>query len=167
MTTVQHKGFVLRHGDTDGRSSHRGLNPHGIEQAHRVGEALAELGYRHLILSSPYVRTRQTAEIIAEHVDVISLECLHILREHEGGESRDEMRERAWIALQIACGLFRFNPIVISHREPIRAMVATVFNKNPKNLRAITVPNVGGFVLDFGLSPQYINAKMYYKSWQK
>ena len=148
----QHRVFVLRHADMF-REEPRELNPHGIEQAHRVGKTLAQLGYRHLVLSSPYARTMQTAQIIAEHVNVISVESLDILREYESGESLVEMRERAEIALQMACALFRLNPIVVSHREPIRAMAASILHRNP---RAIAVPKAGGFVLEFdGLSMQY------------
>jgi len=131
----------------------RELNPHGIEQAHRVGEALAELGYRHLILSSPYARTLQTAKIIAEHVDVIAVESLEILREYEAPESLHEMIKRAYIALDIACDLYKFNPIIISHREPIRAMASPIFSRPMKE---ISVPKAGGFILHFdGLSAQY------------
>ena len=156
----QHKVFVLRHADMF-RKEPRELNPHGIEQAHSMGKALAELGHRHLILSSPYVRTMQTAGIIAEYVNVISVESLDILREYEKEEPLDDMRERAEIALQIACALFRLNPIIVSHREPIRAMMAGVFNKD---LRKIAVPKAGGFVLNFdGSSSQYINAETYKK----
>ena len=152
--------YILRHADTV-RKPPRELNPHGIEQAHRMGLALAQLEYRHMILYSPYARTSQTAEIIAEHVRATSVASFNILREYEAGEPFDEMVERGRLALKVACTLFRFNPIIISHREPIRAMVARIFDKNPKHLRAIAVPKTGGFVLDFGGSSQYINAEMY------
>jgi len=156
----QYKVFILRHADMHSQQP-RFLNQLGITQAHRVGEALAQLGYRHLILHSPYTRTLQTAWIIAEHVNVISIESLDILREHERPESRDELVERAGSAFQMACALFRLNPIIISHREPIRAMMAGVFNKD---LRKIAVPKAGGFVLNFdGSSSQYINAETYKK----
>ena len=156
----QYKVFILRHADMF-REEPRVLNTHGVKQAHHLGKTLSQYGYRHLILSSPYVRTSQTAEIIAGHVSTISIESLDILREYEPGESLDEMIERAGIALQMACALFRFNPIIISHREPIRAMVASIFNKN---LREIAVPKAGGFVLNFdGLSSQYTNAETYKK----
>jgi len=157
MTTPLHKVFVLRHADMF-REPPRELTPYGIFQAHRVGEALARLGYKHIVLSSPYARCVQTAEIIAEHVNAMPVEQRDILREYEGAESDEEMVERAEDILRMACDLFEYNPIIISHREPIRAMAAVVFNRDRKK---IAIPKAGGFVLDFGLSSQYINAKMY------
>ena len=157
MTTPLHKVFVLRHADMF-RDPPRELNPYGVFQAHRVGKALARLGYKHIVLSSPYARCMQTAQIIAEHVGAMAVEQLDILREYESVESDEEMRDRAEDALRMACALFEYNPIIISHREPIRAMAAVVFNRNRKK---IAIPKAGGFVLDFGLSSRYINAKMY------
>jgi len=46
------------------------LTPLGKEQARLVGERLKELGFKGVILSSPYDRTLKTASIIAEILDL-------------------------------------------------------------------------------------------------
>ena len=68
--------ILVRHGQTDdnvsGRISGQGpvpLNVRGKEQAQLVAEVLAPLGVTHL-LSSPIVRARQTAEILAERLQL-------------------------------------------------------------------------------------------------
>jgi probable phosphoglycerate mutase len=67
--------ILIRHGQTDenvsGRISGQGavpLNARGQEQARLAAEVLAPLGVTHL-LSSPVVRARQTAEVIAQRLD--------------------------------------------------------------------------------------------------
>ena len=66
--------ILIRHGQTDenvsGKISGQGpapLNPRGQEQARLAAEVLAPLGVTHL-LSSPVVRARQTAEVVAQRV---------------------------------------------------------------------------------------------------
>ena len=152
----QYKVFILRHADMF-RKAPRNLNPRGIEQAHRVGREIAQLGYRHIILASPYERTMQTANIIAEHVNTLSVDPFNSLHEYERGESLEVMSARAKTALQFVLTLFKLNPIIVSHREPIRAMMAGILNR-PQ--RKISVPKAGGFVLDFDdLSSQYNNVE--------
>jgi phosphohistidine phosphatase len=66
--------FLLRHGLAVERSipsfkldSDRPLTPEGRKKTRRMAEALARLGISFdLVLTSPYVRARQTAEIVAE-----------------------------------------------------------------------------------------------------
>jgi len=66
--------FILRHGlaveaESSGlmKDSDRPLTSKGERKLWKIGQALTELGLQpDLILSSPYVRARQTAEIIAE-----------------------------------------------------------------------------------------------------
>ena len=70
--------YVVRHGQTklnnayalQGRSDHP-LNPAGIEEARRTGDALARMGisFEH-VYSSPLRRAVQTAELIAPDVPV-------------------------------------------------------------------------------------------------
>jgi phosphohistidine phosphatase len=78
-------GF-LRHAEAeDGQGSdfHRSLTPKGLEQAARVGKFCLRNGLRpDVILTSPVVRARQTAEIVAAAVG-------------------REMVEAAWLA----CGM--------------------------------------------------------------
>lgn len=66
--------ILIRHGQTDenvsGKISGQGavpLNARGQEQARLAAEVLAPLGVTHL-LSSPVVRARQTAEVIAQRL---------------------------------------------------------------------------------------------------
>lgn len=63
--------YLVRHGQTNAnktrrhQSSDETLNPDGVEQALRVATVLKELEIDTLI-ASPFVRTRQTAQIISE-----------------------------------------------------------------------------------------------------
>jgi broad specificity phosphatase PhoE len=83
--------ILVRHGQTDdnvsGRISGQGpvpLNARGREQAQLVGDALASLGVTHLF-SSPVVRARQTAEIVATRLQ-LGLTEISELREVGYGE---------------------------------------------------------------------------------
>ena len=67
--------ILIRHGQTDenvsGKISGQGpapLNTRGHEQARLAAEVLAPLGVTHL-LSSPVVRARQTAEVVAQRLN--------------------------------------------------------------------------------------------------
>ena len=70
---------LLRHGETihtaEKRFSGTGgddppLNDNGIEQSHRAGRHVAATGGVDLIVTSPMARTRETANIVAEHLGV-------------------------------------------------------------------------------------------------
>lgn len=83
--------ILVRHGQTDeninGRISGQGpvpLNIRGHEQARLAAEVLVPLGVTH-ICSSPIVRARQTADILAERLQQ-SIEELPDLREVEYGD---------------------------------------------------------------------------------
>jgi len=64
---------VTRHGQTDVQSDHPPGDPHltdlGRRQAERLGQALKELGFAGAIYSSPYFRTMETAQVVAETTD--------------------------------------------------------------------------------------------------
>lgn len=64
---------VTRHGQTDVKSDHPPGDPHltglGRRQAEKLGEALKELGFAGAIHSSPYRRTMETAQVVAEVTD--------------------------------------------------------------------------------------------------
>jgi phosphohistidine phosphatase SixA len=134
---------ILRHADAI-RQKPRPLSGLGIEQAHQIGIKLANPECEHLILTSPYHRTSQTADIIAMYVDTISVETLDLLREHESGEVREMMIIRARTALEIISSLHKFNPIVISHRAVIQAMVSEFYPVSPERIEC---PKAGGFIL--------------------
>lgn len=96
--------YLLRHGIADhpkwtGPDSERPLNAEGIESLRQYGKRLTKWGVEPgLILYSPYVRARQTAEIVAKEIGAssrlkedrrlspgFSIEWLHrILGEHAG-----------------------------------------------------------------------------------
>ncbi len=70
---------LLRHGETPHTAEKRfsgwggddpALNAAGIEQAHRAGRHLAASEGADLIVTSPMTRTRQTADVVAEHLGV-------------------------------------------------------------------------------------------------
>jgi phosphohistidine phosphatase len=64
--------YLLRHGIAEdesptGRDSDRQLTPAGRRKLHEVLKLVAASGFKpHVIVSSPYVRARQTAEIASE-----------------------------------------------------------------------------------------------------
>lgn len=61
---------VTRHGQTDVKSDHPPGDPHltglGRRQAEKLGLALRETGFAGQIYSSPYFRTMETAQVVAE-----------------------------------------------------------------------------------------------------
>jgi ribonuclease H / adenosylcobalamin/alpha-ribazole phosphatase len=86
--------ILLRHGETPHTAEKRfsgwggddpDLNDRGRDQAHRAGRHLAASGGCDLIVTSPMARTRQTADIVAEHLGVDVVED-HDLRECAFGE---------------------------------------------------------------------------------
>ncbi len=69
--------YLVRHGSayTKEEDPERHLNIDGLNQCHLTGKALKRLDIMFdLIVSSPKIRARQTAEIIAEEVDYSSKE---------------------------------------------------------------------------------------------
>jgi len=71
------KIFFVRHGlaennigDTYRHEINVSLTKHGMKQAKETGKALSKYGPFDLIISSPYLRTKQTAEIINKELNV-------------------------------------------------------------------------------------------------
>ncbi|PIP81117.1 MAG: phosphohistidine phosphatase SixA [Gammaproteobacteria bacterium CG22_combo_CG10-13_8_21_14_all_40_8] len=70
------KVFILRHGDSEPMQightdKHRKLTLHGVEQVERIAHWMQQHHHRpDLIISSPYKRTRQTAEIIHRLLEI-------------------------------------------------------------------------------------------------
>jgi broad specificity phosphatase PhoE len=64
---------VTRHGQVDQKTQHPVGDPYlsdlGREQARKLGERLKDLGFRGTVYSSPFLRTVETANIVAEVVD--------------------------------------------------------------------------------------------------
>jgi phosphohistidine phosphatase len=69
--------YFLRHGQAVGRAEWKGndsarpLTEAGVEALRREAEAIKRLGLGlEVIVTSPYLRAAQTAEIVAEHLDM-------------------------------------------------------------------------------------------------
>lgn len=66
---------ITRHGQTDVKSDHPPGDPHltdlGKRQAELLGHALVEQGFNGAVYSSPYFRTIETAQIVAEVADAV------------------------------------------------------------------------------------------------
>ena len=85
---------VTRHGQTDVRSSHPPGDPRlteiGRQQAKLLGERLSADGFQGEILSSPYLRTTETAQVIAEVTTSVILPSAemreYVIREHQMDE---------------------------------------------------------------------------------
>src|SRR5215472_12589652 len=92
--------FILRHGlavepgtHRLSRDSDRQLTPKGKRKVREVARAMKAMGLSFdLILTSPYVRARQTAEIVAEELH--ARKRLEIADELKPGGSMDELIER-------------------------------------------------------------------------
>src|SRR4051794_4870256 len=79
--------YLIRHGLAEERGpawpddNKRPLTDHGVSRLRRAGRALVRLGLTpHVVLTSPLVRTRQTAEIVAgafsPHPPVVNVDAL-------------------------------------------------------------------------------------------
>lgn len=97
------KLHVTRHGQTDVRSDHPPGDPHltdlGIRQAEYLGMALKESSFVGVIYSSPYFRTIETAQVIADVTDTVIVPAAemreYVIRENQmdgfRGATQDEL----------------------------------------------------------------------------
>lgn len=160
--------ILVRHGRTafnaTGRIQGRIDNPLdelGLEQARRVGRRLArDVSGEAVIVHSPLMRTRQTAEVIAEssasvskividpdwiELDYGTYDGLHQSEvdaaswrqwradptfRPPGGESLVEVEDRVRRALERLIGLGARSVIVVSHVSPIKAAVTLALGVN-------------------------------------
>jgi len=82
------KIFFVRHGVTQGnidRIVHDDTMPitkHGMQQAKETGKALSKYGTFDLIICSPYLRTRQTMELINKELNVKKILYNDLIIEH-------------------------------------------------------------------------------------
>jgi len=68
--------YYARHGQTDWNAQNRicsttdvPLNETGIAQAHELAQKVSELGEVDVIVASPMLRAKQTAEVVAQAID--------------------------------------------------------------------------------------------------
>ncbi len=150
--------YLLRHGQTDWNRENRmqgrkdmPLNEEGMEQMRQVGKFLREKGHRiDLMVTSPLIRARGSAEIIADEIDydrdVIINEPLFVersfgkaegliwhqgirLAEDYGAESHDELCQRAKQGLDKYLSRGMQSLLVVSHGGLIRGLIE-VLSKN-------------------------------------
>jgi len=144
------------------------LNPDGRREAAAVASRLAALPIR-VVASSPLERAQETAELIARpHGLAVATEVAFLERGYPawqglpaaairerfrddvdavsrsvrvpGVESVEEMAARMWAGLERLVALHPDEAIVIvSHADPIRAVIAHVVGAPPARLRAITI----------------------------
>ena len=124
--------ILVRHGQTDenvsGKISGQGpapLNARGKEQAQAAADVLTALGASR-ILTSPIVRARQTADILAERLQV-DIEEMRDLREVEYGDWEGQYFRD-----------IRSHPVAHQvFNDPITIAVIRYFPKEPLPVRTI------------------------------
>ncbi|NCX78628.1 MAG: histidine phosphatase family protein [Actinobacteria bacterium] len=99
---------LVRHGESfatverfiGGPRSCRGLTDHGKEQARVLGERLARTGEitADVVVSSGYLRARQTAEIFAPYIGHATLDIREGFGEHDPGPDCDGMTYDDFVA---------------------------------------------------------------------
>ncbi|NDI15729.1 MAG: histidine phosphatase family protein [Actinobacteria bacterium] len=99
---------LVRHGESfatverfiGGPRSCRGLTDHGKEQARVLGERLARTGEitADVVVSSGYLRARQTAEIFAPYIGHATLDIRDGFGEHDPGPDCDGMTYDDFVA---------------------------------------------------------------------
>src|SRR5437868_2240920 len=93
--------YVLRHGIAVERGTpgykndgDRPLTPEGTEKMEEIAEAMERMGMKFdLILSSPYVRAKHTAKIVAAALRQEVTLTDHLLPDADGGELIDEIND--------------------------------------------------------------------------
>jgi phosphohistidine phosphatase len=88
--------FLLRHADADASGSvadsERPLSAAGIEEAHAVADALRHMKITFgIVLSSPFLRARQTAEIVATQIPSVRVQILEQIQ--SGSDPENLFRE--------------------------------------------------------------------------
>lgn len=146
--TANRHVYLLRHGETDLNaqgvlqgSIEADLNARGRAQAKAAAQQMRNLGLQRII-SSPQRRAVQTAEIIADHLQ-LPVETLASLRERswgpfegrprqdavadaEGVEPLSALRERALMALRdIVCGP-AVKTLMVTHSGLIRELISAL-----------------------------------------
>lgn len=100
MSNNQQKFIFVRHGQSDANAkryiadAHAVLTQEGVAQAKKTGQEVRDLGITS-IACSPYTRTRQTAETIADELGISSLhiKVIDSLRERALGELENNPKE--------------------------------------------------------------------------
>ena len=147
---------LVRHGETDWNKEGRlqghtdiPLNQVGIQQANCCAEFLKQLPYE-LVLTSPLLRAKQTAEVIAKQLNVPLIEMRELIERHYGDaegltkeertikfpegnytnqESRESLTTRVFQALSLIHEQKKDKKIiVVAHGAVINAILAALTN---------------------------------------
>jgi phosphohistidine phosphatase len=110
--------YLMRHGNaeaSDGADAHRALTEIGQAEVEAVAAALERSGCRPgVVIHSPLVRSRQSAEIVAARFG--GLRCIELAEVVSGGES----------LLQLVGSLEVENPLVVGHEPSIPRLATAI-----------------------------------------
>jgi phosphohistidine phosphatase len=101
---VLRHGIALPHGTLGMTDDERPLTPKGEDRMRQIGQGLAALGLKlDRIITSPLVRARRTAQIVAQELGLVDqLEVCSALSADSNAESiRDWLRERSEARIMI------------------------------------------------------------------
>ncbi|MCS6882316.1 MAG: histidine phosphatase family protein [Oscillochloridaceae bacterium] len=125
--------FLIRHGQPvhDPRIPYHtppgpALSEHGRNEAIRAAEFLASRELEHLF-ASPFVRTSQTAEVLAERLG-LPVTFTALVQEHAPGESFAQVRQRVRELLSAAEDSPYARIGIVTHGSPIRAALLELSN---------------------------------------
>ncbi|MFN2452357.1 MAG: histidine phosphatase family protein [Candidatus Dormibacteria bacterium] len=123
------------------------LSELGVRQAHGLGEALAASGAR-TIFTSPLERARQTAEIIAAHLDGATVTETDDLVEAEFGRYLQGVAYREILWRRPLWYLHMLRPGMLANDESVPAMAARV--QRPLQRLLDERPGEGGICVSHG-----------------
>jgi phosphohistidine phosphatase len=140
--------YLLRHADAEDYAItdfDRKLTPKGHDQANRVGKFCADRGIApSAILTSPYIRARETAEIVGQHLGIEPL-----VQEWIGcGMSPSTLYKNL-----IAHGGMRKSLMVVGHEPDMGYAVTSLLgltDASAVNIRKATLTGIEAFSLEPG-----------------
>jgi probable phosphoglycerate mutase len=140
--------IFLRHGQAknnvdrvlSGRTEGVPLTDTGIKQAEHTAELLEHMNVS-AIYSSPIQRAKHTAEIVGKHNSIdVNIGELEIA--HNGVETFDQVKKRV---LGIVDHVTEKHPdenvVLVTHMDPIKAMLSTIVDMSPTNLFDLIIAN--------------------------
>ena len=162
------------------------LTEEGIRQAEEVANEIKKIGPE-MIFSSPVLRARQTAEIIANRLglkviiderlrerglgelngksvlqdgDHWKLRLARSLEEVKGLESWDSLKARMLDFLDYVSKLDFTSVVAVSHYDPIRALVSAFFGLSDFQSWGISIPNASITLIGMKSSPKILGIGM-------
>ena len=135
--------FITRHGQVAPEAEYLGdpnypegdmpLSAIGFEQSHLIGKRLSEEGFSGTIFSSPYIRTMQTSNAIAEEVGGAEIVKVDGLRERDfdNDESAEEVRYRVALAMREIMKHKGGDVLIVGHGATVGAVLQYLFATAP------------------------------------